>query len=234
MRISVVIPVYKDRLEVCGLAPHLELLEGDELIVVDASFCDPVQPDDLPGGAKLIRSGEANRAYQQNLGAAQARGEILLFLHADMYLPTGSIERLRECMANEGVAGGGFLRYFDSSSRFLRWTCRLASLRSRLLGWFLGDQALFVRRESFERVSGFKLLVAFEDFNLCRRLKKLGKLRVISPPVISSARRFGSGEVRRSLQDFLLILSYCFRGSKPFRLVSDVESKEGLELPGDC
>ncbi|MEC9055417.1 MAG: glycosyltransferase, partial [Verrucomicrobiota bacterium] len=152
MRISVVIPVYKDRVEVCDLAPRLELLEDDELIVVDASSRDPVQRDDLPRGAKLVRSAEVNRAYQQNLGAAQAQGEILLFLHADMILPTGSMDRLRECMANEGVAGGGFLRHFDSSSRFLRWTCRLASLRSRLLGWFLGDQALFVRRETFERV----------------------------------------------------------------------------------
>ena len=234
MRISVVAAALKNRLEVRWLASHLELLEGDELIVVDASSCDPVQSDDLPGGAKLIRSTEVNRAYQQNLGAAQAQGEILLFLHADMNLPTGSMERLRECMANDGVAGGGFLRYFDSSSRFLRWTCRLASLRSRLLGWFFGDQALFVRRESFERVSGFKLLAAFEDFNLCRRLKKLGKLRVISPPVISSARRFISGEVRRSVQDFLLIVSYCLRGEKSFRWMRDRDPKESLELPREC
>ena len=231
MRISVVIPVYKDRAEVAELAPCLELLEDDELIVVDASSRDPVQRDDLPGGAKLVRSTEVNRAYQQNLGAAQAQGEILLFLHADMILPTGSMERLRECMAIEGVAGGGFLRHFDSSSRFLRWTCRLASLRSRLLGWFLGDQALFVRRETFERVGGFKLLVAFEDFDLCRRLKKLGRLRALAPPVISSARRFVSGELRRSLQDLLLILRYGIRGTKPFRWVRNPEIKEGLELP---
>ena len=231
MRVSVVIPVYKDRGEVRELARRLELLEGDELIVVDASSCDPVQQDDLPGGAKLMRSAEVNRAYQQNLGAAQARGEILLFLHADMILPPGSMDRLRECMVDEGVAGGGFLRYFDSASNFLRWTCRLAGLRNRLLGWFLGDQALFVRRESFERAGGFKLLVGFEDFDLCRRLKKMGRLRVLAPPVISSARRFVSGEVRRSLQDFLLTLDYCVRGTKPYRWTRNPGTKEGLELP---
>ncbi|MEC8942258.1 MAG: glycosyltransferase, partial [Verrucomicrobiota bacterium] len=77
MRISVVIPVHEDRLEVRELAARLELQEGDELIVVDASCCDPVQRDDLPGGAKLMHSTGINRAHQQNLGAGKAQGEIL-------------------------------------------------------------------------------------------------------------------------------------------------------------
>ena len=232
MRISVVIPVHEDRLEVCELASRLELQKCDELIVVDASCCDPVQRDDLPGGAKLMHSTGINRAHQQNLGAGKAQGEILLFLHADMTLPVGSLVRLRESMMDEGVAGGGFLRYFDSPSKFLRWTCRLAALRSGLLGWFLGDQALFVRREAFERVGGFRLLVAFEDFDLCRRLKRLGRLRALTPPVISSARRFAAGEVRRSLQDFLLVLRYCLQGEKPFRWIRTEEMKKEWEPPG--
>ncbi|MDP7497452.1 MAG: glycosyltransferase, partial [Roseibacillus sp.] len=215
MRISVIIPVHEDRLEVRGLASRLELQEGDELIVVDASCRDPVQRDDLPDEAKLIRSTGVNRAHQQNMGAGKAHGDILLFLHADMTLPAGSLAGLRESMMDESVAGGGFLRYFDSPSKFLRWTCRLAALRSNLLGWFLGDQALFVRRETFEKMGGFKLLVAFEDVDLCRRLKRLGRLRALTPPVISSARRFAAGGVRRSLQDFLLVLRYCLQGGEP-------------------
>ncbi|MEO1845423.1 MAG: glycosyltransferase, partial [Akkermansiaceae bacterium] len=229
MRISVVIPVFEDRQELCEQGERLA--EAEELIVVDASTVDPVQPDDLPAGARLLSSEHANRAYQQNLGAAAASGEALLFLHADTRLPEGALEGLREALENSGVVGGGFERFFDSPSRFLRWTCCLAATRGRRLGWFLGDQAVFVRREVFVDLGGFKLLTAFEDYDLCRRLKRRGRLRCLSPPVISSARRFSKGAVRRSLQDFALTVLYGVLGTRPFRAIQIVEIKEGLEPP---
>jgi hypothetical protein len=229
MRISVVIPVLEDRLELCAQVQRLD--DFGELIVVDASTIDPIQCSDLPEGAQLISSAYANRAYQQNLGAQAATGEVLLFLPADTQLPMGAMEILCKALEDSAVVGGGFERFFDSPSLILRGTCQLATLRGYTLGWFLGDQALFVRREAFREVAGFRLLTVFEDYDLCRRLKKSGRLRCLRPPVVSSARRFSRGALVRSLKDLLLTVRYCLRGTRPFEVIHPEEIKEGLEPP---
>ena len=175
---TVVVPVLEDRAE---LRRQLEgLAEADELIVVDASTRDSVQPADLPPHARLLTSSRANRAWQQNLGAEVASGEALLFLHADTRLAEGALRRIASTLEDGGVVGGGFVRFFDSPSRFLRITCRLAALRGRSFGWFLGDQAIFVKREAFRDLGGFKILTAFEDYDLCMRLLSEG--RVVRDP----------------------------------------------------
>jgi glycosyltransferase involved in cell wall biosynthesis len=229
MRISVVIPVLEDRLELCAQVQRLD--DFGELIVVDASIIDPIQRSDLPDGAQLISSPHANRAYQQNLGAKAATGEVLLFLHADTQLPKGAMENLRKTLEDSAVVGGGFERFFDSPSLILRCTCQLATLRGYTLGWFLGDQALFVRREVFREVAGFRLLTVFEDYDLCRRLKKRGRLRCLGPPVLSSARRFSRGALDRSLKDLLLTVRFCLRGTRSFEANHLEEINEGLEPP---
>ncbi len=230
MRISVVIPVFEDRAEV--LQQVLRLEGAEEVIVVDASRREPLRDGDLPVGVKLIRSAVANRAYQQNLGAEAARGEAVLFLHADTRLPENALRQVRRALEEGRAAGGGFERTFDSSSRFLRWTCALAAHRGRRVGWFLGDQALFVRRTVFEQIGGFRLLRAFEDYDLCRRLKRCGRMVCVSPPVVSSARRFTrEGAMWRSLKDFGLTVLYCVAGTRPFRAIQNVEIKEGLRPP---
>jgi Pyridine nucleotide-disulphide oxidoreductase len=87
-------------------------------------------------------------------GAQHAHGSVLLFLHADTVLPTSALEQMESVLTNDGIVGGGFARRYDSDSWFLRTTCLLASLRTRLTGWFLGDQAIFVRKQVFESLGG--------------------------------------------------------------------------------
>lgn len=237
MRISVVIPVLEDRLE---LREQMECLEdkicaqGGEVIVVDASTIDPVQTSDLSERVLLLRAQHANRAYQENLGASVATGEILLFLHADTRLPEGALEAICQACEDSEVVGGGFEREFEPSSWFLGLTCQMAGWRGRKFGWFLGDQALFVRKEIFEEVGGFALLTAFEDYDFCRRLKKEGELCCLYPSVVSSARRFAHGAVWRSLCDFLLTVHYWVRGTRPYRAIQFEEIKEGAEPPNGC
>lgn len=216
MRISVVIPVHEDRAE---LATALaQLAEADEIIVVDSSTHDPVQRADLPEGATLVRSELANRAAQQNAGAERATGEGMLFLHADTRLPAGALAAVRAALEDAEVAGGGFERFFDSPSRFLEWTCGLAAWRSRRWGWFLGDQAIFARREPFRQAGGYRALTCFEDYDLCRRLKRFGRLRCLQPAALSSARRFDrDGAVWRTAKDLALTVVYCVFGAKLFR-----------------
>lgn len=222
MQISVIIPVYEDREELVRNVDSWS--SADELVVVDSSESDPVLESDLPGEAHLIGTKTRGRAEQMNLGAERARGEAVLFLHADTRLTEGAFEALEAALEDPKVVGGGFERRFDVDSWFLRWTCRGAAWRGRRLGWFLGDQAIFVRKDCFEEVGGFRPLKAFEDLDLCRRLKKKGELRCLEPAVVSSGRRFErDGDVGRTLKDLALTVVYFTLGTRPFRSIQSVK-----------
>jgi len=212
MSLSIVIPVYADREACVALVPTL--LEYGEIVVVDASREDPVTREDLPPGVILLRSEHAQRAAQMNLGVAQATGSELLFLHADTHLSQEGWASLREVWSDPAVVGGGFSRRFDSPSLLLRVTCCLADWRGRWWGLFLGDQAIFVRRAVFEEVGGYRALPVFEDYDLCRRLKTKGALPCLTPSVLSSARRFRDGVVKRVGADFILTMRYFASGRR--------------------
>ena len=106
-------------------------------------------------------------------------------------------------------SAGDLPRRYDSSSWFLRITCLLAGLRTRWAGWFLGDQAIFIRREAFEQLGGFQDLDLFEDLDLSRRMARAGHVVTLFPPVISSSRRFRArGEVLTTVLDVWLTFRY--------------------------
>jgi len=146
-----------------------------------------------------------HRARQMNFGAAEARGRILLFLHADTLLPAGALSKIVEAIDRRGAVGGGFSRRYRSRSLTLALTCRLADLRNRFFGWHLGDQAIFVRRDVFEQLGGFLDIPIFEDLDFSRRLRAAGRIVSLQPPVLSSARRFaGKGPLRTTFDDLRL------------------------------
>jgi GT2 family glycosyltransferase len=205
--IHLIIPCYRDREALARLLPDL-LSKGwppDHITVVDA---DPEPP--FPFAVNWIPAppDQPGRAKQMNLGAANSQADILLFLHADTTLPATAASQIRDALAS-GYIGGGFSRRFDSPSRFLRITCRLADLRGQHLGWFFGDQAQFVTRQAFEMIGGFPEIHPFEDLELSRRLKQLGPLCLLKPGILSSARRFEKdGPFLRTAKDLLLTLSH--------------------------
>jgi len=105
-------------------------------------------------------------------------------------------------------------------------TCLLASLRTRLTGWFLGDQAIFVRREVFKKLGGFRDLDLFEDLDFSRRMTQLGQVVTLSPPVISSSRRFQyRGAFLTTISDFWLTARY-LTGADPSRLAKVQHARE--------
>ncbi len=114
----------------------------------------------------------------------------MLFLHADTRLAPSALRALQAALRHEEVVGGGFARRYDSASPFLRATCALAEARTRFCGWFLGDQAIFVRRTVFAALGGFSAWDVFEDLDFSRRLARVGRVVTLRPPVVSSARRF--------------------------------------------
>ena len=180
-----------------------------EIVVVDAGSSDRTVFIAEELGVRVIVSAIRQRAAQMNLGAEQSKGEVFLFLHADTILPRGALKLVEKVLRDRGTVGGGFARRFDSASLLLKWTCRLAELRNRVFGWFLGDQAIFVRRSAFRELDGFRGMSRFEDLDFSRRLRRVGRLATLCPPVISSARRFEQeGPFRRTLRDFLLTMRY--------------------------
>jgi len=189
--ISVIIPTYN---EAGDLTATLDSVADSktipEVIVVDAGSADGTGDLARQRASRVLLSPRKQRAGQMNLGARHAQGRALLFLHADTRLPASALDRIELALSNACVVGGGFARRYNSNSWLLRTTCLLAGLRTRITGWFLGDQAIFVRRETFEKLGGFRDLELFEDLDFSMRMRQTGRVVTLSPPVISSARRF--------------------------------------------
>ena len=217
--ISVIIPTLN---EAASLPETLRRLQTQsetiEIIVVDAGSEDSTPTLAREAGARVIVSDRRQRAHQLNLGAAEARGDALWFLHADTWVSSAASRSIVQSLANPSVVGGGFKRRFRSASPFLFFTCMLASLRSRWLGLYFGDQSIWLRRAEFVEMGGFADVPVFEDFDFCNRLKEHGRLVCLGPPVRSSARRF---EKRGALAVTLCDLWWTFlyhRGESPYKI----------------
>jgi rSAM/selenodomain-associated transferase 2 len=200
-------------------------LGNNEVLVVDAGSVDDTREIATAAGCRVISVREPHRARQMNVGAGEAHGRILLFLHADTWLPAGALDRIRSAIDQLGAVGGGFARRYRSPSRILHLTCRLAGLRSRVLGWHLGDQALFVRRDLFQQLDGYRDIPIFEDLDFSRRFCRLGKTVTLAPPVSSSARRFDpKGPLRTTWEDLLLTRKY-LSGNDPNELCQTASAR---------
>jgi len=215
--ISVIIPAANEEEE---LPQCLARINGqpNEIIVVDAESDDATREIAESIGCRLLSHPQCHRARQMNLGASVARGRILLFLHADTLLPASALTQILEAVDRRGAVGGAFSRRYRSHSVFLALTSRLATLRNRLFGWHLGDQAIFVRRDVFAELDGFLDFPIFEDLDFSRRLRKRGPTVTLTPPVYSSARRFAArGPLRTTWNDLRLTRRY-LSGTDPNQL----------------
>jgi rSAM/selenodomain-associated transferase 2 len=217
--ISVIVPTWNEAEQ---LPRTLEAVRANcgryEVIVVDADSTDGTPRIAEQFGSRVLISPVAQRACQLNQGASRANGDIFLFLHADTLLPGNAFKKVLGALHNPAILGGAFVRKFDSRSVFLRLTCLAAEIRNRLIGWHLGDQAIFCRRSAFESSGGFKEIGRFEDLDFSRRLGRMGKIATLRPPVITSARRFKKdGPLLRTWRDFLLTIDYLRRDPAAWR-----------------
>ena len=206
--ISVVIPVAN---EAAALPDCLARISrrSSEILVVDAASDDQSAALARAAGCHVVPAPQRHRARQMNLGAAQARGRILLFLHADTWLAPDALAKIIDAIDRHRALGGGFARRYRSRSLTLALTSRLAGIRNRLWGWHLGDQAIFVRRHVFDQLHGYRDIPIFEDLDFSRRLRALGKTMTLTPPAYSSARRFAEkGPLRTTWDDLRLTRRY--------------------------
>ena len=193
--ISVIIPSLNEArtLPTCLDCLNRQTRLPQEILVVDSGSEDTTRLLARKGGARVISTEEKGRSRQMNAGAKISRGSLLLFLHADTLLHPRALQHLVRALGDPDRVGGGFKRRFHPPHPGLALTSRLADFRGQLWGLFHGDQAIFCRRSAFAETGGFPERYPFEDFDFCRRLKRIGKLTTLGPPVYSSSRRFQSG-----------------------------------------
>jgi rSAM/selenodomain-associated transferase 2 len=158
------------------------------------------------------------RARQLNAGAARARGEVLAFVHADTIVPRTFADDVAAAMRDPSVVGGRFDVALDASALPYRLIAWLISQRSRLSRTGTGDQAIFVRREVFERLGGFPQIDICEDLDFTRRLKRAGKVACLRSRVVTSARRWQRAGLLRTVGRMWAIRLAYLAGVSPARL----------------
>jgi rSAM/selenodomain-associated transferase 2 len=165
-----------------------KLSENTEIIIVDGGSDDATIEIAENCKIEIIQS-KCGRGTQLHAGATAANGDILWFLHADTIPSLETIEQMKRALENPNIVGGNFTICFDGNSkpaRFMTWL--YPNLRK--IGLLYGDSAIFVRRENYIKIGGFKSLSLFEDLEFINRLKRTGKLAHLPAKVTTSSRRF--------------------------------------------
>ena len=214
--LSVIIPARNEQDHLAATLASVLTASDLQVIVVDGQSDDRTPDIARAFSLDLIQSAPS-RGRQLNLGASLARAPRLLFLHADTHLPHGFAGVVDRTLAQPGVAAGAFELRIDARGLFPREIEHAVSLRSRLLGQPYGDQAIFMSRDTYLACEGFPDLPRMEDFAMLPRLKALGRIRIASDFVMTSARRWQSrGWLRTTLHHQLLILQHLLtRPPKP-------------------
>lgn len=223
MTLSVIIPALDEEASISRAIRSCREAGPCEVVVADGGSRDRTA-EIARGEADAVVAGPRGRATQMNAGAAVARGDVLLFLHADSLLPPESGTAVLGSLRDPAVIGGAFrLRLVPSpgAGRAVRWllgiTGRMIGARALLTRSFTGDQAIFVRTETFRAVGGYPEIPLMEDVELSRRMRRAGKTVLLPLRVETSGRRWEAwGPLRTVLFMWRLRLGYLF-GMPPER-----------------
>jgi rSAM/selenodomain-associated transferase 2 len=183
--VSVVIPTYNEATSIAAVLGRLKGVRGDfEVLVAEGSSTDQT--------AEIVRElveSVRNRAVQLNQAAKRAGGDSLLFLHADIFVPAETVEAVEFSLRDPAVIGGNFQIVFEGNTlaeRFFTWCYRVR----RPFGIYYGDSGVFVRRDIFERLGGFKPIPIMDDYEFVRRMERAGRTVCLDPPMLVSDRRW--------------------------------------------
>lgn len=187
--ISIVIPTLNEAADIGLLLERLLRAEAVECIVADGGSGDDTCRIAAQKGA-MVLDVSGGRAAQQNVGAAKAKGRLLLFLHADTLPPDGYADRIRQALSRPSIVAGAFRFKTDGAGAGMRWVERITNLRSMVLQWPYGDQGLFMEARVFQEMGGFAPLPIMEDFELVRRLRSRGTVVTLPHAAVTSARRW--------------------------------------------
>lgn len=213
--LSIVMPALNEAAVIEATLHALQPLRarGVEVVLADGGSSDGTAERAAPGVDAVVASARG-RALQMNAGAAAARSDVLLFLHADTRLPP-----LADVPVLQALAGGACWGRFDVRIEGRPWMLRvvgtLMNLRSRWSGIATGDQAIFVRRDLFERIGGYADQPLMEDVELCRRLRRIGPPACLRERATTSGRRWESRGVWRTIVLMWSLRWRYWRGESP-------------------
>lgn len=218
-RLSVVIPALN---EAQGIGAALQALaplraRGHEVIVVDGGS-DDATCEIAAGLADRALAAPRGRARQMNAGARAARGEALVFLHADTRLPAGADREILGAL--EKHCWGRFDVEIEGRHALLPVIACAMNARSRLTGIATGDQAIFVRRDAF---AGFPEIALMEDVAFSKAMKRRGRPACLRSRVVTSGRRWESRGVLRTVALMWRLRLMYFLGARPERLARRYE-----------
>jgi len=217
--LSIITPVLNEASNIVAALTALASLRSRhaEIIVVDGGSAD----DTVPLATQLadfVIASPRGRATQMNAGAAIARGDVLLFLHADTRLPPDADRLIIEGLTKSGRSWGRFDVTIESTHPLLAVVAASMNARSRLTGIATGDQAMFVTRSAFDVAGGFPAIPLMEDIALSRRLKRISPPLCLRARVTTSGRRWESRGVLRTILLMWRLRAAYFFGAKPEEL----------------
>ena len=189
MKVSIIVPTLNEELVLEKTLTQFQQLSPHELIVSDGGSDDGTR--NIAGRfSHRVITGSAGRALQMNVGADEATGDILLFLHADSRIEPESYRKMLQCMQNPKWIGGAFTLCIESGKWSLKLIALLANIRSKYFGRAYGDQGFFVRKEVFKDMNGFSPLPICEDLDFYHRLRKKGPVILLKEKAHTSPRRW--------------------------------------------
>jgi rSAM/selenodomain-associated transferase 2/rSAM/selenodomain-associated transferase 1 len=227
-QVSVIIPTLNEADTIAATLANLDRRKVCEIIVVDGGSSDSTV-EQMRGADVQVLAGPPCRAVQLNRGAALARGDVLLFLHADTRLPRRFAPTVLQALQRPGTVATAFELRIDGRAPGLRLVERLANWRSRRLQLPYGDQALAMPAQRFYEVGGFPVIAVMEDYGLVRQLGRRGRIAILPMAVITSARRWSRlGIVQTTLLNQIMLLGYTC-GIRPGRLARWYRRGRGLD-----
>ena len=207
MRISIIIPTLNEATGISHAIERAFATQPHEVIVVDGGSEDATASIAKNCGCCVVE-GERGRATQQNHGAQDATGDVLLFLHADNWLVPDGLPQITQALGNSRILGGAFRHRIQASGLVYRVIEQGNTLRARVLRMAYGDQGIFVRRDAFWRIGGFPNVSLMEDVLFMRKLRRLSSLPILPGPLYVSARRWEKhGPVRQTIRNWGLTLA---------------------------
>ena len=217
MKFSIIIPTLNEEKTIQSYLMSLQAIRKYcEIIIVDGGSIDNTQNIATPLADKVIISPKG-RANQMNKGARQATGEILLFLHADTYLPENALLLIQEKIS--GTAQWGRFDIQLNGMHFMyKVIAQMMNWRSRITGIATGDQVIFVTRKTLKIAGYYPEINLMEDIALCKVLKKISPPICLKERVISSGRRWEYNGIYKTILLMWIIRLRYFFGADPQQL----------------
>jgi rSAM/selenodomain-associated transferase 2 len=219
-RISIIVPTLNEAANIEAALARLQPLRGrgHELVVADGGSRDGTPELARPFADRVVTA-PRGRARQMNAGAQAARGEVLLFLHADTQLPMDADRLILEGLERTGMAWGRFDVRIDGHHALLKVVAWFMNHRSRLTAVCTGDQSIFVRRDVFARAGGYPPIELMEDVALSKLLRRQSRPLRIVDAVLTSARRWETRGVLRTVALMWWLRLRYFFGASPAHLL---------------